>query len=71
MCAISMPRTILREEALRIDRTKWGNLYRLREKFDVTISALVVRLQQLDLLHIRGNVLFESRDAATGQMTLL
>lgn len=68
--AISMPRAMLREEAQRIDRTKWSDLYKLREKFDVTISALVVRMQQLDLLFVRNGQPFESRDAAVGQLTL-
>ncbi len=38
--AISMPKEMLREEALQVDRTQWRNLYSLAEKFDVTISAL-------------------------------
>lgn len=69
--ALSMPKGLLREEAMKVDRTKWPNLYRLAEKFDVTISAMCVRLQQLDLLYItKDNRLFESRDQANGQMGL-
>jgi len=69
--ALSMPAGLLREEAGKIDRTQWPNLYRLSEKFDVTISALVVRLKQLDLLHVdKEGRLYESKAAATGQMTL-
>lgn len=66
-----MPKALLREEALKIDRTKWSNLYRLAEKFGVSISALRVRLEQLDLLRIgNDNILYESRDKAVGQGTL-
>lgn len=69
--AVSMPKRLLREEALKIDRTKWPNLYRLAERFEVTISALCVRLQQLDLLHIDKNRnLHESLDKASGQGSL-
>jgi hypothetical protein len=69
--AISMPKALLREEALKIDRTKWPNLYRLAEQFGVNISALRVRLEQLDLLRIgSNNVLYESRDKAVGQGAL-
>lgn len=68
--AISMPRALIEEELKKIDRTSWPALYRLRERFDVTISALVVRLQQLDLLYIKGKQLFEHRDHATGQARL-
>lgn len=69
--AISMPKALIRAEALKIDRTQWPPLYRLAERFEVTISALRVRLEQLDLLYVneKGR-LYESRDAATGQMTL-
>lgn len=69
--AISMPRDLIRAEAIKVDRTHWRNLYPLAEKFGVTISALKVRLEQLDLLHVRENgELFSSRDEATGQMQL-
>jgi len=69
--ALSMPADMLRAEALKIDRTTWPNLYRLKDRFDVTISALVVRLQQSELLYVDKNgKLFESKDAAIGQQTL-
>lgn len=66
--AISMPKALVHEEVKKIDRTKWPSLYRLAEKFDVTISALVVRLKQLDLLYVGDDKsLFESYAHATGQ----
>jgi Zn-dependent peptidase ImmA (M78 family) len=72
--AISMPRYLLREEALKVDRTQWSNLYDLAKKFDVTISALTVRLSQFNLLHIHKEgektMLYESADDAMGQLTL-
>jgi hypothetical protein len=68
--AVSMPRTLIEEEIKKIDRTNWPALYELKDKFDVTISALVVRLQQLDLLYVKGKLLFEHRDQATGQARL-
>ena len=70
--AISMPKNLICREALRVDRTKWSSLYRLRDQFDVTISALTVRLGQLDLLTIAPDGrLHESRDAARGQQSLI
>ena len=69
--ALSMPADLLRKEVMKIDRTQWPNLYQLAEKCEVTISAVVVRLCQLDLLYVDKNKrLFESKAAATGQMTL-
>lgn len=69
--ALSMPAEMIRADALKIDRTHWPNLYRLAEKYEVTISALRVRLEQLGLLYVdeRGK-LYQSRDAASGQMML-
>lgn len=69
--AISMPADMIRADALQINRTYWPNLYRLAEKYEVTISALRVRLEQLGLLYVDedGN-LYESKDAASGQMNL-
>jgi len=69
--ALSMPRGLIREEAMKIDRTRWPNLYRLAERFEVTISALRVRLEQLGLLYVdEDGKLYDSRDEASGQMTL-
>ena len=65
--AILMPRDLIKNAALRIDRTSWPHLYRLTERFGVTISALRVRLEQLNLLSIRDGQLYESREAAMGQ----
>ena len=65
--AILMPRDLLKEEALRVERTSWPDLYRLADRFGVTISALRVRLEQLNLLSLRGTQLYESRAAAMGQ----
>lgn len=69
--ALSMPSDLLRTEAMKIDRTQWPNLYRLTDRFEVTISALVVRLQQVGLLYVDKNRrLYESKDAAMGQQML-
>lgn len=69
--ALSMPADMIRADALKIDRTQWPNLYRLAKKYEVTISALRVRLEQLGLLYVdeHGKV-YESRDAASGQQML-
>ena len=45
--AILMPQNLLRAEVDNIDRTRWSNLYRIAARFEVTMSALKVRLQQL------------------------
>ena len=67
--ALSMPADLLRERAMKVDRTQWNNIYRLKDLFGVNISAMVVRLKQLGLLYVDENKkLYESREAGTGQM---
>jgi hypothetical protein len=69
--ALSMPKRLITEEALKIDRRSWPPLYRLAERFEVSITALKVRLQQLNLLYVDDSGgLYESREQATGQKTL-
>lgn len=69
--AILMPKHLLRAEALKVDRTHWSNLYGLADRFEVTISALSVRLQQLGLLHVaKDGRLHESAAHAEGQIAL-
>lgn len=69
--ALSMPKRLVTEEALKINRRTWPPLYRLAERFEVSITALTVRLKQLNLLHIddKGR-LYESIEQATGQKSL-
>jgi len=69
--AISMPQEMVREKALRTNRTEWPNLYRLAEEFGVTITALRVRLEQLGLLYVdKDGMLYVSPQDAKGQRTL-
>jgi hypothetical protein len=69
--AILMPKDLLRAEVSKIDRTRWSNLYRIAERFEVTIGALTVRLQQLGLLHVGMDCgLYESPAQAHGQLIL-
>jgi hypothetical protein len=68
--ALSMPSWLIRDAARAVERTQWRNLYRLAEQFEVTITALRVRLEQLDLLHVdKDGRLYESHDQAAGQGT--
>lgn len=71
--AILMPRAIFTDEAKKIDRTQWPNLYRLAERFGVTISALCVRLEQFNLVYVdqENKKLYPSREDAQGQARLL
>ena len=71
--AILMPGAIIVEEARKINRTQWPNLYRLAERFGVSISALRVRLEQFNLVYLdqENKKLYASREEAMGQARLL
>jgi hypothetical protein len=69
--AISMPRTAIRALMADPRPTRWPELYRLAEQFEVTISALRVRLEQLGLLHVsEEGRLYASRAEAAGQLKM-
>ncbi|KPK42908.1 MAG: hypothetical protein AMJ78_00670 [Omnitrophica WOR_2 bacterium SM23_29] len=66
--AISMPKRIILACIKGIDLTAWRNLYELAEDFDVTISALCVRLQRLGLIFITDDKkIYKSKERYQGQ----
>lgn len=69
--AISMPRALVRALVGEARPRRWAELYRLAERFEVTITALRVRLEQLGLLHVTPDGrLYSSRGEAAGQLRL-
>ena len=67
-----MPSHLLRETIRDIDLLSWQNLYALRDLFQVTITALTVRLTKLNLLYISDDKkLYPSRQVYDGQMPLV
>ena len=67
-----IPSHLLREAIRDIDLLSWQNLYALRDLFQVTITALTVRLTKLNLLSISDDKkLYPSRQVYDGQMPLV
>ena len=52
MAFLLMPSSLLWEAVSDVELTSWPNLYRLREVFQVTISALTIRLERLGVLYV-------------------
>jgi Zn-dependent peptidase ImmA (M78 family) len=50
---------------------EFPDLYRLKDEFEVSISALVTRVCELRLLYIAGKRVYMSEAEATGQLSLL
>jgi len=62
-----IPEKFLSDLVLRIDLTDWKALYSLAKTFQVTISALCVRLQRMKLIYIKNKKLYRTKDEAVGQ----
>lgn len=70
--ALLMPRSLVLRVVDGLDLTVWRTLYELRARFEVTISALTIRLQSLGLIHIaEDRTIHRSRAEYMGQMRLL
>jgi hypothetical protein len=67
-----MPRPLLLPRVKGMNLQSWPPLYRLRDEFDVTISAMRVRLEKLSLTYVDSQGRFhKSRQAAEGQDSFL
>ncbi len=68
MSYLLMPKTLLLPRAARVDLQSWRGLYKLRDDFGVTISAMKVRLEKLGLTYVDDDGRFhKSRQEAGGQ----
>ena len=52
MAFLLMPSYLLLEAIHDVELTSWPNLYKLRELFQVTISALTIRLERLGVFYV-------------------
>ena len=66
-----MPSHVLLEAVREVDLLSWPALYDLREQFQVTITALKVRLERLGILYVtEEGRLYPSRQEYEGQIRL-
>lgn len=71
MSYLLMPKTLLIPRAAKLDLQSWRGLYKLRDDFGVTISAMKVRLEKLNLTYVDDDGCFhKSRQEAGGQGSL-
>lgn len=64
--SLNMPRKLIKKASADYDFMQWKDLYQLAGLFEVNISALTVRLQQLGFMYIDENKQFH-RSAAEAQ----
>jgi Zn-dependent peptidase ImmA (M78 family) len=65
-----MPRKLILQEIDGLDLTRWPNLYKLRDAFKVSITAMTKRLTALGLIAISGKTIYRSSEEAHGGMHL-
>jgi hypothetical protein len=71
MGCLLMPSSFLLPKTQDVNLQSWRGLYRLRDDFGVTITAMKVRLEQLGLTYVDGVGQFHrSRREAEGQSSL-
>jgi len=69
--AVLIPRQLLRDDVDRRRPQAWPDVYRLAERYDVTATAMKVRLNQLGLVYIDERGTFHrSKAEAEGQQVL-
>lgn len=68
--SLLMPKDLIKSVCAEYDLIRWPNLYKIAEVFNVTISALTIRLQQLKMIYIKGKELFKSEEEGIGQLGL-
>jgi len=69
--ALSMPAKLVKHAGEEFNFMHWPDLYKMAKVFEVNISALTVRLQQLGYIYIDGNKQFHRSIAeAQGQQQL-
>jgi Zn-dependent peptidase ImmA (M78 family) len=67
-----MPRDLMLRTIESVDLTSWPALYRLAQQFEVTISALRIRLEALGLIHVaEDRSIHRSKAEYLGQQRLL
>ena len=71
MSFLLLPSDLLLESVRAVDLTNWSQLYKMRDHFQVTITALKIRLEKLDLLYVSDEGhLYPSRREYDGQLRL-
>jgi Zn-dependent peptidase ImmA (M78 family) len=72
--SLLMPRpfivTIIQEIRESKGSIQWTDLYPIKDRFNVSISALRVRLEQLNLIYVdKDGTIYASKEESEGQMT--
>jgi hypothetical protein len=65
-----MPRNLLRTKASQFYLLQWESIRELANQFSVSLTAMAIRLEELNLIYREGKKLYHSKEDATGQKKL-
>jgi len=68
---LMMPKWLLISEAQNVDCCQWFEIDRLAHKFNVSVTAMRIRLEELNLVYFDGTMLYRNKQEAAGQLPLL
>lgn len=72
--SLLMPKQLLSEKILSIIQNRkltYKDLYKIKDEFEVSISALVNRINSLKLAYIEGKNIYSNEEEKNGQLSLL
>jgi len=67
---LMMPKWLLCPAIQRFNLRQWSSIYELAKYFNVSVTAMSRRLQELGLVFVSGKTLYGSEEEATGQLPL-
>lgn len=66
-----MPRKFIIDETKNYDLLKWNSIYTLAERYNVSVTAMKKRLENLKLIYVKDNKIYNSKQEAYGMKPLL
>lgn len=65
--SLLLPKDNIKKYTSGVDLTEWRNLYKLADAFEVTISALRVRLERLGMIYVKDRKIYKTKEEVVGQ----
>lgn len=68
--ALNMPILLIKKHIVGVILTEWSSIYELAKIFDVTPTAMKVRLEQLGYIYVKDKKIYTNSEEIDGQLTL-
>ncbi len=70
MGCLMLPMRFLKQDIISENILDWTSLYHIKEKYDVTISSVVIRLEKLGLIYVEDRKIYKTKGEANGQVSM-